>query len=62
MPLISKVITDLIEIQEIIGDQNIILATAEKADIPFPEAKGLGIDILDPDPPEGPKRNGQVKR
>ncbi len=60
MPLLSEIITDLLELQAAIGDQNAILADAKDADIPFPSANGLGIDIID-DEPDAPKRNGQVR-
>lgn len=46
-PLISEVITSLIELQSIIGDQPVTLAnyTEDEADLPLPDIKGLGVKI-----------------
>ncbi len=46
-PKISEVITALLELQGIIGDQPITLAkfTEDEADVPLPGIAGLGVMI-----------------
>jgi hypothetical protein len=53
-PKISEVITSLIELQGIIGDQRITLAREETCDVPLPDVSGLGVMIYGD--------NGEVKR
>ncbi len=58
-PLISEVITALLELQAIIGDQHVTLAQwkddYEEADVPLPGICGLGLIIHQ-------SGNGEVKR
>ena len=56
-PKISEVVTSLLELQGIIGDQRITLAkyTDDEAELPLPGIKGLGI-ITHQEP------NGEVRR
>ncbi len=58
-PLISEVITALLELQEIIGDQHVTLAQysddAPEAEVPLPGICGLGLIIHQ-------SANGEVKR
>jgi hypothetical protein len=49
MPLLSEVITSLIEIQETIGDREVVLTDVAHCDIPLPDAPGMGVTIV-PEP------------
>ena len=46
MPKLSVVITNLIQIQEAIGDQDVELVGQKEADIPLEDAPPLGVRII----------------
>lgn len=50
MAKISQVISSLLEIQSYIGDREVVLRDVDSADIPLPDAEGLGVDVIDDNP------------
>ena len=45
MPKISEIVTSLLELQGIIGDQEVVLVREQDAEIPLPDIPEYGVNL-----------------